>query len=77
VRVGGGSLWSGGRRDDDALSKLGLVFQDANLFPWYSVEDNISLPLRLRGVGKADRLRARTRVSCRAACASASRSPAP
>jgi NitT/TauT family transport system ATP-binding protein len=56
VRVGGHSLWSGARRDDEALSKLGLVFQDANLFPWYSVEDNISLPLRLRGVGKAERL---------------------
>ena len=55
VRVGGGSLWSGGRRDDEALSKLGLVFQDANLFPWYSVEDNIALPLRLRGVGKGER----------------------
>jgi NitT/TauT family transport system ATP-binding protein len=56
VSVGGSSLWSGGRRDDDALAKLGLVFQDANLFPWYSVEDNISLPLRLRGVGKKERL---------------------
>ena len=57
VRVGGSSLWSGARRDDEALSKLGLVFQDANLFPWYSVEDNISLPLRLRGEGKAERLK--------------------
>jgi NitT/TauT family transport system ATP-binding protein len=57
VRVGGSSLWSGARRDDEALSKLGLVFQDANLFPWYSVEDNISLPLRLRGVGKAERMK--------------------
>jgi NitT/TauT family transport system ATP-binding protein len=57
VRVGGSSLWSGGRRDDEALAKLGLVFQDANLFPWYSVEDNISLPLRLRGVGKSERLK--------------------
>jgi NitT/TauT family transport system ATP-binding protein len=56
VRVGGSSLWSGGRRDDEALAKLGLVFQDANLFPWYTVEDNISLPLRLRGVGKSERL---------------------
>ena len=57
VRVGGHSLWSGARRDDEALSKLGLVFQDANLFPWYSAEENISLPLRLRGVGKAERLK--------------------
>jgi NitT/TauT family transport system ATP-binding protein len=55
VQVGGRSLWSGQRRDDEALAKLGLVFQDANLFPWYSVEENIALPLRLRGVGKAER----------------------
>ena len=34
---------------------LGLVFQDANLFPWYSVQENIALPLRLRGVDKAKR----------------------
>ena len=31
-----------------ALRQLGLVFQDANLFPWYTVEDNIGLPLALR-----------------------------
>jgi NitT/TauT family transport system ATP-binding protein len=56
VRIEGQQLWHGERREDDALAKLGLVFQEANLFPWYSVEDNISLPLRLRGVGKSQRL---------------------
>jgi NitT/TauT family transport system ATP-binding protein len=55
VRVGGRPLWHGGRRDDEALAMLGLVFQDANLFPWYSVRENIALPLRLRGVDKAKR----------------------
>jgi NitT/TauT family transport system ATP-binding protein len=55
VRIEGQQLWHGERREDDALAKLGLVFQEANLFPWYSVEDNISLPLRLRGVGKDER----------------------
>jgi len=60
VRVEGASLWRGDRRDDEALAKLGLVFQDPNLFPWYSVEENIALPLRIRGVGKrARRERAR------------------
>jgi NitT/TauT family transport system ATP-binding protein len=56
VKVAGESLWDGGKRNDEALAKLGLVFQDANLFPWYSVEDNIALPLRLRGQGKRERL---------------------
>jgi len=56
-------LWRGDRRDDEALRKLGLVFQDANLFPWYTVEENIGLPLLLRGVDKAERRR-RVRDLC-------------
>jgi len=57
VTIAGRQLWHGDHRDDDALRKLGLVFQDANLFPWYSVEDNIALPLQLRKVDKRERLR--------------------
>jgi NitT/TauT family transport system ATP-binding protein len=63
VRVDGRPLWRGGRRDDAALAKLGLVFQDANLFPWYSVEENIALPLRLRGEERRSRRR-RARELC-------------
>ncbi|MGH3342304.1 MAG: ABC transporter ATP-binding protein [Carbonactinosporaceae bacterium] len=60
IRVGGEPLWRGARRDDEALRMLGLVFQDANLFPWYTVEDNIGLPLRLRGASRREwRARAR------------------
>jgi NitT/TauT family transport system ATP-binding protein len=55
VRVGGRSVWHGPRRDGEALSHLGLVFQEANLFPWYTVEKNIALPLTLRGVGRKER----------------------
>jgi NitT/TauT family transport system ATP-binding protein len=55
VSIAGRPLWQGNSRDDDALRKLGLVFQDANLFPWFNVEDNISLPLRLRGADKKTR----------------------
>jgi NitT/TauT family transport system ATP-binding protein len=63
VRAAGRSLWDGNTRDRETTAKLGVVFQDPNLFPWYSVEDNISLPLKLRGVDKADR-RARARELC-------------
>ena len=57
VTIAGRSLWHGERRDDQALRKLGLVFQDANLFPWYTVEDNIALPLLLRKVDRSERRR--------------------
>ena len=63
VRIDGSPLWHGDRRDDALVQRLGLVFQEANLFPWYSVEDNIELPLRLRGVDRSER-RARSRELC-------------
>ena len=62
VTIAGRPLWHGDHRDDDALRKLGLVFQDANLFPWYTVEENIGLPLLLRKVDKSERRRARARA---------------
>jgi NitT/TauT family transport system ATP-binding protein len=55
VRIKDRSLWRGSSRDESALRQLGLVFQDAHLFPWYTVEDNISLPLALRKVDKKER----------------------
>jgi NitT/TauT family transport system ATP-binding protein len=64
VRAGGRPLWSGGDRDREAVSKLGLVFQEPNLFPWYTVEDNVALPLKLRGQAKPSR-RARAHELCR------------
>ena len=55
VSIGGRDLWAGGRRDPAAVAELGVVFQDANLFPWYTVAQNIALPLAMRGVNRAAR----------------------
>ncbi len=63
LTVEGERLWAGEERRSEAASELGMVFQDANLFPWLSVEDNIGLPLELKGVGKAAR-RAKARDLC-------------
>jgi sulfonate transport system ATP-binding protein len=37
-------------------ARPGLMFQDPALFPWLTVEQNVALPLRLRGVGRPERL---------------------
>ncbi len=63
VESGGRPVWVDGRRDDAAFASFGLVFQEANLFPWFSVVDNVALPLKLRGAPKAAR-RARARELC-------------
>jgi NitT/TauT family transport system ATP-binding protein len=55
VTANGQSIWKGATRDDDVLRQCGVVFQDAHLFPWFTVAENVSLPLKLRGVGKSDR----------------------
>lgn len=57
-------LWKHQKRNHRALDDLGVVFQDANLFPWLSIEENIALPLKLKGVSKTDRLE-RARELCK------------
>src|SRR5262249_3915020 len=56
IHIGPHDLWLGDQRNSTVTSDLGVVFQDHNLFPWYSVENNVSLPLKLRGVDKQERL---------------------
>ena len=63
VVVDGVSLW----RDpaaSEVTKRLAFAFQDSRLFPWFSIEENIALPLRVRGVAKPKRL-ARARDLCR------------
>jgi NitT/TauT family transport system ATP-binding protein len=55
IEVDGNSLWRGSHVEPSAVTKLGFVFQESNLFPWFSVLDNIALPLKLRGMGKNER----------------------
>jgi NitT/TauT family transport system ATP-binding protein len=38
-------------------SRVGVVFQEASLFPWLTTLDNIEFPLSLRGVPAAERRR--------------------
>jgi NitT/TauT family transport system ATP-binding protein len=56
LQLVGRDLWHGERRQGDAAADLGIVFQDANLFPWLTIEQNIALPLELKGVAKKARL---------------------
>ncbi|MCU1486441.1 MAG: putative transporter ATP-binding protein [Actinomycetia bacterium] len=39
----------------DVHGKPAFMFQEAALFPWLKVIDNVAIPLRLRGVGKKER----------------------
>jgi NitT/TauT family transport system ATP-binding protein len=66
IKVAGHELWPKGARtrNSDAVHELGMVFQEANLFPWMNIEDNIALPLELRGVSRIERL-ARARALTR------------
>ena len=49
-----------GRRFDDSQGggrHVSLMFQEPALFPWLSVSGNVELPMRLRGLGRAERKR--------------------
>jgi len=63
VEISGRPLWRDEQRDDSAAAHMGIVFQEPNLFPWLSIEDNIALPLKLRGINKVAR-RERARKLC-------------
>jgi NitT/TauT family transport system ATP-binding protein len=56
IEVAGQPLWRAQVRNQEAVRKLGIVFQEPNLFPWLTIEDNVALPLEIQGVKRAERL---------------------
>jgi NitT/TauT family transport system ATP-binding protein len=60
-----GTITCGGRPmtapDPDVV---GVVFQEASLYPWLTTQDNVEFPLALRGMAKAERrVRAREKIA--------------
>jgi NitT/TauT family transport system ATP-binding protein len=47
-----GQIRWNGKRDMQSQCRMAMVFQEATLMPWANVEDNVRLPLDLRGVAK-------------------------
>jgi NitT/TauT family transport system ATP-binding protein len=51
----GSILISGAPIAEPDPNRVGVVFQEASLFPWLTAEENVEFPLALRGVAKAER----------------------
>lgn len=57
LRPSGGRVVLDGKPIEGVPDNLAVVFQDysRSLFPWLSVRDNVALPLRRRGLARAER----------------------
>ena len=51
----GGQVFWHGQPIAEALSNMAIVFQSFALFPWLTVAENVEVPLRARGIAKAER----------------------
>jgi NitT/TauT family transport system ATP-binding protein len=49
IRINGAPI------DKPDPNRVGVVFQEASLFPWLTAEDNVEFPLALRGMSKSER----------------------
>ncbi|MET7246251.1 ABC transporter ATP-binding protein [Methylobacterium sp. EM32] len=60
-----GTILCGGRpMTEPDPDRVGVVFQEASLFPWLTAQDNVEFPLSLRRVPKAERAaRAREKLA--------------
>lgn len=56
VAIRGLPVWNNRKRSRKATRPVSMMFQDARLFPWFSVAQNVALPLRIAGAGKAERM---------------------
>ncbi|MFD0916067.1 ABC transporter ATP-binding protein [Pseudahrensia aquimaris] len=50
VPSSGNVMWS----DTQARESLSMVLQEATLLPWATVDDNVWMPLRIKGISKTD-----------------------
>jgi NitT/TauT family transport system ATP-binding protein len=48
-------LVNGAPMSEPDPNRVGVVFQEASLFPWLTAEENVEFPLALRGVSKSER----------------------
>jgi NitT/TauT family transport system ATP-binding protein len=56
VEVRDKPVWTGTARSVEATRPVSMMFQEARLFPWFTVAENVALPLRIAGVDRATRL---------------------
>ncbi len=52
-----GELTVAGLKPRQARDRQAFIFQDATLLPWLTAQLNVELPLRVRGIAKAERAR--------------------
>ncbi|WP_311221788.1 MULTISPECIES: ABC transporter ATP-binding protein [unclassified Acidovorax] len=50
-----GTLWSEGQAITGTSPQRGMIFQEAALFPWLDIRDNVAYGLQLQGVPRAER----------------------
>jgi NitT/TauT family transport system ATP-binding protein len=54
-QTSGTILVNGAPMGEPDPNRVGVVFQEASLFPWLTAEENVEFPLALRGVARGER----------------------